>query len=86
MSKLLSIEDAAAELNVGALAVNRLIARRVLKATPIDKGAKTVAGSYRIVDSDLADYVRRGAPDVKPPDHNDGWFSSIPEARLAGED
>lgn len=69
---LLTIDEAAKELNVKPLVVKRAIALRLLNATMIG------GQQFRIVPSELQKYVAQGAPRLQMPaveDHDGGWLS-----------
>jgi len=70
-SALMTADDVASELSIPRVAVMRLIARRQLPATPVGKGTSYY---YRITPPALIDYVQRGAPDLKMPPTQAGWF------------
>jgi excisionase family DNA binding protein len=66
---LLTAQQAAAELGVDVLTVNRLIVRDRLQAARIGK-------EYRIAASELTAFVARGAPDAALPPVDRGWLAS----------
>lgn len=78
---LMSVAEAATELNVSRIAVKRVIARGGLKATIVGAGEWAVPGSeakqmpeLRILAQSLAEYVSRGAPDLAMPPTDRNWL------------
>jgi hypothetical protein len=73
---LLSVEDAARELNLRyPVAVNRLIARRRLDATRVGVVDGANEGEWKIRREALSQYVAQGAPDLDPPRIDGAWFA-----------
>jgi hypothetical protein len=76
MSVLLSVEDTAAELNSKPIMVRRLIARRSLDATRMLGREGSQEGEWKVRRDALSQYAGQGAPDLKAPRIDGGWFAS----------
>jgi len=78
-SPLLSVDQVAGELGVQPLAVRRLIAFGALKANRLGD-----TGEWKVLPDALQKYVTDGAPLLKMPDVQGGWFKDNP-LRAAAE-